>query len=158
MGVWAQRFQSRQFYFVFKTNQTMRIWGEILVFLVVLISATMSQIFFFFNCSKQGEEKIFVGGILRPSGIWCFLGGEREVGPRMSRLLRPQPARAPRTQRQLHAPLETPPDAAFPARGRRQGPEPRKGTTQIAIISSLAKTSNSPNYPAREKKHKMKTN
>lgn len=95
---------------------------------------------------------MFVGGILRPSGIWCFLGGEREVSPRMSLLLRPQPARAPRTQWQLHAPLETPPDAAFPARGRRQGPEPHEGTTQIAIISSLAKTSNSPNYPAREKK------
>lgn len=38
------------------------------------------------------------------------------------------------------------------------GPEPCEGTTQIAIISSLAKTSNSPNYPARGKKHKMKTN
>lgn len=32
------------------------------------------------------------------------------------------------------------------------GPEPHEGTTQIAIISSLAKTSNSPNYPARGKK------
>lgn len=61
----------------------------------------------------------------------------------------PEPSGSSTRPRRHPQPPPSPPEA---------GPQPHEGTTQIAIISSLAKTSNSPNYPAREKKHKMKTN
>lgn len=74
----------------------------------------------------------------------CCLGGEHVRGPR-SALQPSEPTPSPK------CPQETPPLRLLYQR-QEAGPKPREGTTQTAIISSLAKTSNSPNYPGKEKK------
>lgn len=83
----------------------------------------------------------------------CCLGGGHDGGPGCHATFIPNPGQ--------QESLETSDSSTHPSRHRQRqeaGPKPHEGTTQIAIISSLAKTSNSPNYLAREKKHKMKTN
>lgn len=75
--------------------------------------------------------------------VW--LGSMSEVPGRPSRSQNPPPRSSkmpPANTPQLHSLCQR----------QEAGPQPREGTTQIAIIRSLAKTSNSPNYPARGKK------
>lgn len=81
------------------------------------------------------------------SALPCGLVGERVRGPR-SALQFSDP-----TPRSSKMPVGNTPPQLHPLCQRQEaGPQPREGTTQIAIIRSLAKTSNSPNYPARGKK------
>lgn len=132
VGTWTQWFQSSQFEFAFKTNQTMRILGGIFVvaFLFFVVLATTSEcsmfmfilLFFFFFTTANGGRKDVRGGDLPPLSTWDRLGGRHAWGPGASHPPQPQPARAPRTQGQL----KTPPDTAFAARGRRQRPSPTR--------------------------------
>lgn len=111
---------------------------------------SFSFFFFLIACSQQHKEKLCAGRCTHASAMPCCLGGEHVRGPR-SALQPSEPTPSPK------CPQGTPPLCLLYQR-QEAGPKPREGTTQTAIISSLAKTSNSPNYPAKEKKHKMKTN
>lgn len=159
VGTWTQWFQSSQFEFAFKTNQTMRILGGIFVvaFLFFVVLATTSEcsmfmfillFFFFFYHSKRGKKRCSWGRFapfehVGPSG-WKACVGSRGISP--------SPASASKSPQNPGAAQDTP---RHRLRRQRQeaAPKPHEGTTQIAIISSLAKTSNSPNYPVREKKN-----
>lgn len=107
--------------------------------------------FFFFNCMQSATQRKAVRRethtLQRCCVVWA--GSTSEVPGQPS-----SPQNPPQVP---NAPQETPPLRLLYQR-QEAGPKPREGTTQTAIISSLAKTSNSPNYPGKEKKHKMKTN
>lgn len=99
-------------------------------------------LFLVFNCMQSASQR--EAGCRQTHTVWHYHAVWRGACQRSQvspPVLGTHP-RSPRKHLQLH-PL---------CRRQEAGPKPREGTTQIAIISSLAKTSNSPNYPARRKK------
>lgn len=91
-------------------------------------------------CTLQGCGTVWVEGIMGVPGCHTF-----PIPPSPAKNEEP-PEPSSNSTHPSRQPQTLPPSLP------EAGPKPCEGTTQIAIISSLAKTSNSPNYPARGKK------
>lgn len=100
----------------------------------------LSFFFFLIACSQQHKEKPCMRRHARFSDAMLSGQGACQRSQVSPPALRTHPESP-----------QTPPLRLLYQR-QEAGLKPREGTTQTAIISSLAKTSNSPNYPAKEKK------